>query len=443
MNGINVNGIKMIRQFGFGIILCFLLFTFVGAKRTQSRKPRLLPLTSVHIVDRNGFTETISNKERLNQFQCANFLNQQPYQKVLRIYARDSRGNIRSVVNTYHENGNPKHFLEILNARANGNYCEWHENGNMSVMARVIGGAADVTSAAEKTWLFDGMSYAWDEEEHQIGEINYSQGSLEGMTTYFHSNGQIWKRLPYLKNQLEGIVEIYRNNGELLQQMAYCNGQKNGSSIRYWHCQQLASNEDYCRGKLENGQYYDAEGTMVSEVKNGTGSRAIFGKDHILELQQFVDGSIEGEVKVFNQEGRLKRIYHVKNDIKHGEEVEYYDRFFTSSAPLQSKLSFCWYEGKIQGMVKTWYPNGLLESQKEMSNSSKSGVSTAWYRDGSLMMFEEYDNDKLVRGDYFRKEERIPVSQIVNGKGTVSIFDADGHFVQKITYNNGKPELAS
>jgi antitoxin component YwqK of YwqJK toxin-antitoxin module len=315
---------KVFKQVGLGIVLCMLLIAFTGAKRSQNRKPRLLPLSSVHIIDRNGFSETISNKERLNQFQNVNFLSSQPYQKVLRIYARDSKGNIRSVVNTYHENGNPKQFLEILNARANGNYCEWHENGNMSIIAKVIGGAADVTSIAEKTWLFDGPSYAWDEEEHQIAEINYSQGSLEGISTYFHPNGQIWKQIPYTKNQLEGTAEIFRSNGELLQQITYSQGQRHGPSVRYWEGLRLASHEDYCRGKLENGQYFDKQGNLIAEVKHGTGYRAIFSKENIQELQEFIDGSLEGEVKVFNQEGRLKRIYHVKNGIKHGEEVEYY-----------------------------------------------------------------------------------------------------------------------
>jgi len=436
----SMKGSRRLRQIGFCILLCFLLTTLISGKRSQGRKPRLLPLSSVHIVDRNGFSETISNKERLNQFQNVNFLISQPYQKVLRIYARDSKGNIHSIVTTYHENGNPKQFLEILNARAHGSYCEWHENGTMRVMAHVIGGAADVTSTAEKTWLFDGPSYAWDEDKHQIAEINYSQGFLEGITTYFHPNGEVWKRIPYVKNQMEGIVEVHRANGELLQQLTYCQGQRDGPSIRYWEAQQLASQEEYCRGKLESGQYFDKQGVMIAEVKNGTGYRVIFGKENLQEKQEFADGELEGEVEVFNQEGRCKRIYHVKHGIKHGEEMEYYDRFFSSSAPLQPKLSFCWYEGKIQGVVKTWYPNGVLESQKEMAHNKKNGVLTAWYRDGSLMMMEEYDHDKLIRGEYFKKEEKIPVSQVMNGKGMVTLFDADGHFIQKISYIYGKPE---
>ena len=371
-----------------------------------------------------------------------NFLTPQPYQKVLRIYARDSGGNIRSIVTTYHENGNPKQFLEIINARAYGNYYEWHENGKMSVAAHVVGGAADVTPLAERTWLFDGSSCAWDEQEKAIAEVQYSQGSLEGVTTYFHSNGQVWKRLPYIKNQLEGTVEVYLCNGDLLQQTSYSQGQINGLSKRFWNLEQVASEEEYCRGRLENGLYFDIEGNMIAEVKQGSGFRAIFGKKGVQELQEFRDGSLDGEVKVFNQEGCLKRIYHVKNGIKHGEEIEYYNRFFNSSAQHQQpKLSFFCYEGKVQGMFKTWYSSGVLESQKEMANNAKNGVLTAWYSDGSLMLIEEYEHDQLMRGDYFKRGERTPLSQVTEGKGIATIFNPEGHFVQKINYINGRPEL--
>lgn len=427
---------KLAKHLSFGILLCLLLFTFTGAKR-KACKPRLLSLTSIHIIDRNGFTETISNKERLNQFQLIDFLKSQPYQKVLRIYERDSRGQVRSVVNTYHENGNPKQFLEIVNARAQGTYCEWHENGSRALSTKVIGGTPDVTEAAEKTWLFDGISCAWNEEGQLVAEISYNQGSLEGPSLYYHANGQLWKRIPYIKNQVEGMMEIYTKDGELLSQASYSQGIRHGCSYRYWDSTQLASQEEFHRGKLSNAQYYDQQGVLLSEVKEGTGYRIIFSKDSILEIQEYSEGVLEGEVKVFNKDGRLKRLYHIKNGIKHGEEVEYYDRPFNSTT--QPRLSFHWYDGKIQGIVKSWYPDGIIESQRDMSNNKKNGLLTAWYRDGNLMMIEEYENGKLIRGDYFKKGDKLAVTQVNQGKGTATIYDAEGHFVQKITYNNGKP----
>lgn len=420
-------------------ILIALLMTFTSARQANvKRKP--IPLTSVHIVDRNGFAETIGGKDRLEQFQKINFLEPQPYQKVLRIYARDSQGNVRSIVTSYYPNGNAKQFLEIVNGRAFGMYREWHENGNPSLMAKVIGGTADITMAAENTWLFDGVSQVWDENNHLTAEIPYSQGVLEGSAVYYHPNGQVWKRFAYKKGQVDGTMEVYRETGELLQQINFVQGQRCGSSTRFWSANQLASQEEYSQGKLEVGQYFDIKGTLISEVKGGTGFRAVFGKDFVSELQEYQFGHLEGEVKVFNSNGTLKRIYHVKNDIKHGEEIEYYPSLATSECDPQPKLSFYWYEGIVQGHVKTWYPNGHVESQKEMASNKKNGVSTIWYRDGNLMMIEEYEQDKLLRGDYFKKGEKIPTSQIIQGKGIATIFDANGHFVQKINYANGKPD---
>ena len=98
-----------------------------------------------------------------------------------------------------------------------------------------------------------------------------------------------------------------------------------------------------------------------------------------------------------------------------------------------------WVEGRIQGLVKTWYPNGTSESQREMSRNAKNGLLTAWYFDGSVMMIEQYDRDKLLKGEYFERGEKIPVSQVMNGKGIATIHDSKGTFLRRITYNNGKP----
>ncbi|MBA3721484.1 MAG: toxin-antitoxin system YwqK family antitoxin [Parachlamydiaceae bacterium] len=423
------------------LILFLLLFALTGAKRSPKQYPKPIPLASIHIVDRNGFSETISNKDRLNQYQLVDFQKPQPYQKVLRVYARDSKGNVRSIVSSYHSNGNPKQFLEIVNGRALGSYREWHENGNMGVSAKVIGGMADITQVAEHSWLFDGISTAWDEDGHIIAEIPYSQGVLEGVAVYYHSNGNVWKRIPYIKGDVEGNTEIFKETGELLQQITYEHNSKHGPSLRFWEPNLVSSQEEFIEGKLDNAQYFDRKGVLLSEVKNGTGFRTTFGKESLYELQEYKYGIMEGVVKVYTPQGRLKRLYHVQNNQKHGEEFEYYDLLTDcSSSTPQSKISFAWYEGKIHGPMKTWYPNGNVECQREMSNNRKNGIATIWYRDGNLMMIEEYEQDKLVRGDYFRKGEKIPASQIVQGKGTVTTFDPEGRFVQKIPYVNGKPD---
>lgn len=422
------------------LMMSFLFFGLTSAKRTsrsqQQQVYRVPQMTSIHLVDRNGFTETISSKERLKQFQQTDFLKSQPYQKVLRIYNRGPSGNACSIITSYHPNGNIKQYLDVMNARAHGTYGEWHENGLPSILTTVIGGMADITGEAEKSWIFDGVSYVWNDKGDLIAEIQYCQGALEGMSSYYHPSGRVWKLVPFKEGKNHGEERIYLDSGDIFQQTNYVQGLKHGSAVKYWSNRQIASQEEYRQGRLECGQYYNSCGDLIAEVSNGYGYRATFGKDSISEIQEYKRGVLEGEVKVFNKDKRLVRTYHSKNDLNHGEEIDYYDT--PSQQPLP-RLSVQWYQGKVQGTMKSWYSDGTLESQREMTNNAKNGVLTTWYQDGSLMIIEEYDQDKLIRGDYFRKGERSPISQVQEGKGIAMIYDGAGVFVQKIVYDRGKP----
>ena len=181
---------------------------------------------------------------------------------------------------------------------------------------------------------------------------------------------------------------------------------------------------------------YDATEQLISEVADGNGRKAIFSKTDISELHEYRHGIPEGEIVVFGCDHKPLRKYQIKNYQKHGEEIEFYEMPHIRHLP---KLSISWYEGKVQGIAKTWYDNGVQESKREMSNNTKNGILTAWYRDGQLMLIEEYDHNKLVKGEYYRKGDRNPISMVNEGKGIVTMFDQEGNFVKKITYEQGIP----
>lgn len=424
--------------------IAFLLFICSGCSQhhyyQQKIKDNSDILTSINIVTHDGMSETFTNKDRLQQFESVDFLKNQPYQKVMRVYGRDCQGNTTAYITSYHPNGQPKQYLEVVNNRAFGTYKEWFENGVLKLETQIINGTADLTTADEKTWLFEGCSKVWNEEGNLIAEIPYVKGSLEGVSIYYHNNGNVWKRTPFSKGKVEGVYEIYLENNELLQTVEYVNGIKNGASYRYWSCDKIASKETYCNGRLESGVYYDVNGTVVSKIENGDGYRAIFGRNTISELHEYHNGALDGEAKVFDKDGRITRLYHVKNGDYHGEDIHYYDKI-SKDNQLLPKLSINWYQGKIQGPVKTWYGNGILESQREMGNNKKHGLATAWYRDGSIMLIEEYDHDKLVKGEYYKKEQKHPISQVHLGKGVATIYDDEGNFLRRLTYSNGKPSV--
>lgn len=417
-----------------------LLFLLTACSKRQDSCEMAPPpppkLLSINLTDVNGMSETISHPERIKQYEEVDFLKCQNYKKVMRIYARDQSGCMSAKVTTYHPNGQPKQYLEVVNGRAYGQFKEWFDNGQLKVEATVISGEPDVTESAEKTWLFTGISLAYNNCGQKIAEISYSNGVLNGVSTYYHPSGNVWKIIPYSQGMMEGTAQIFRDNGELLQSTEYVQGEPNGLAIRYWTCSQIASEECFNCGKLLSGKYYDTDGTLITEVQNGNGKRTLFGKNTVAEIIEIKNGVPEGRVEMYNQKGECVSTHMVKNALKHGEEQIYYP-----GTPLKIKLSVNWYEGKIRGLVKTWYPNGQIESQKEMSDNQRNGLLTSWYLDGSLMLMEEYEKDRLVKGEYFRKGDKTPISEVSQGEGTASLFDPEGHFIRKVPYHLGKPSF--
>lgn len=416
--------------FVFSLIPLSLLFNGCAYSPDQIDSSKI---TSINIIDRNGLSETISSKERLNAFENTNFLSPQPYQKVLRVYGREKNGDIRSCITSYHQNGQPKQYLEAVNNRAFGIYREWHPNGQLKIHAKVIGGCADLNTSAEQSWIFDGLNRAWNEDGMLIAEIPYSKGELQGEALYYHNNGKLWKTVPFEKGLQNGTQKIFLENGLLFQTTEYREGSKEGLSIRYWDKSQLAYQEKYEQGLLSQATYFDPNGNRVAEISQGKGNRAIFGKKELQELQEFKNGVQDGEVRVFDETERLIRVYHVKNGLKHGDEIDYFPN------TTQPKLLLSWNHGVLQGCIKTWYENGSLESQREMSENKKNGLLTAWYRNGALMLAEEYENDQIQKGEYYRLGEKVPASKIEKGKGVATLFSPEGNFSRKVYYQEGKP----
>ena len=54
------------------------------------------------------------------------------------------------------------------------------------------------------------------------------------------------------------------------------------------------------------------------------------------------------------------------------------------------------------------------------------------------MLTEEYENDELVRGQYYRKNQLEPVSINHKRQRYATIYDEDGVFLRKVTYMNRK-----
>lgn len=396
-------------------------------------------VTSMQIIDRNGFAETISNKDRIATFKNVDFLRSQPYQKVLRVYGRDKKGKSTAKVTSYHDNGQLWQYLEVVDGRAHGFYREYYPNGQLKVESNVIEGLADIHDTAKASFVFDKESRVFNDHGQLIAQIQYDKGELSAPSLYYHDNGALQKVIPYHEGAIEGEVCLYDEQGLLLEKIPYVAGVKQGLARRFWDAATLQYEELYDKGKLQEASYYDPSHTLIAQIKEGHGKQALF-KDKIVEgFVEYANGIPEGEVLFFYPDGSLHLTFYIKDGMKNGPEYEYYP-----SKPQEKpkpKLFVHWHNDILQGVVKTWYPNGEMESQREIISGKKQGLCFAWYKNGDLMLMEEYENDLIVKASYFKKGDKNPVSKIDAGKGTATLYTSEGIFIKKIAYEKGKPKL--
>lgn len=411
------------------IFLCLFILS-ACSQRVAQNSPDLV---SIQLLDRNGFSETISAHDRLTPYEHMNFLAPQPYQKVVRIYGKASQGKTASKISTYHSNGQPWQYLEIENGRAHGKFFEWHPNGQLKVEACVIEGTPDISEMAQLTWFFDGMNFVYDDKGHLVAKIIYEKGLLEGVSSYYHPNGTLSRLVPYLKDRIQGLVQIFDEAGNCREKVPYHQGDKEGVALAHWTPSQVKYNETYESGKLLSASYFSPDGSLVASIEKGNGEQALFKDQYLETLIEYRQGIMEGVIKNFTPQGDLFSSYLIKDGVKQGEEWQYYP----SSKP---KLCLNWDHDVIQGTCKTWYENGILESQREMHGNKKHGLFFAWFAEGDLMLMEEYEDDLLVKGSYYKKHENKPISKIGNGSGVATLFDKEGKILKKIIYEKGIPK---
>jgi antitoxin component YwqK of YwqJK toxin-antitoxin module len=421
-------------------------------------------LATVHIIDTNGFSQTISTPVRLQQFERTDFLSQQPYKKVFRTWKEKPPESNKSILTSYHPSGQIMQYLEGKGSKAWGSYKEWYENGHLKVQVQVVGGRMDFGEVAENSWIFDGLSEAYDENGVLQAQIPYCKGSKEGLAKLFHVSGKLWQQMSYHHDQLQGPYLCWYEEGHILFKQNYHEGLLEGRAERYWPNHSLAADELYKKGFLQEALYFDPKQNELAHVKAGSGKRVVFGKNGIAEIQTIQKGVIEGKVSFYDHEGFLEHEVHISNGLKNGQEIFYYppssqaksqdeslsggdeqsltsgpSEDFFAGDPSLARLSLQWRDGFLQGTVRSWFKNGQIESEKLMLNEKLHGHCAAYYPQGEARLIEQYEHGKLVNGDYFSPGSIDPVCCVKEGNGHAIIYNIYGEVQREIIYRDGLP----
>lgn len=392
-------------------------------------------LTHVQLIDRQGLKETLSAKERLDLIRKIDFNQPQPYKKVVRTFKRQHR--VISVITQYHSNGQLAKYIETEGGRAKGKYLERYSNGHKKVEGMLIEGRGDISSSAQETYVFQGEATAYDEQERVQARFFYDKGLLEGDAKYYYSCGALKKTIPYSKDKPHGVMRTFLSDGETKASWPLNRGVLHGKAFGILDPDHPKFEEVYENGLLMDASYHDKNNKLIFAVQQGKGTKPFFECGTLKRTVSFNKGKIEGEIKEYSEKGHLVVKHFVKNQKKEGETRYYYPPDTNNhSVP---KLIIPYKEDNIHGVVKSYYPSGKVESEKEFSENKKQGLYCAWYEDGSLMIVEEYNKDELVEGKYMRKGDPFPLSKVKGGKGIATFFDLDGRITKKVEYAKGQP----
>jgi antitoxin component YwqK of YwqJK toxin-antitoxin module len=132
-------------------------------------------------------------------------------------------------------------------------------------------------------------------------------------------------------------------------------------------------NNDWGKDAVEYSQEY------VNGLRHG--SEKAFYKTGVLKSEgNFNQGTIEGVVSLYFEDGSLMGRVDMANNIKEGRGVRYY-------ANGVKQLERFFVKNKLQGTARAWYDTGSLMITEEYKDGTLHGYSKTYYEAGGV--FEE------------------------------------------------------
>jgi uncharacterized protein len=227
-----------------------------------------------------------------------------------------------------------------------------------------------------------------------------------------HGNWQVWtkdKQLiineNYFNDKLHGPRLTYYENGAQASEEFYVYGKKHGTLKKWYQSGQLASEVDYV-DDTQHGNYfnYDSNGVLLVKGKFFAGT-----PDGYWEWRDLDGYSIK--TSTFSNGTGILYEYTKAAHKKSKTEAEY-------KISLKREIPFNNY--KIEGIQKTYYPTGQLETEISFKKGQKNGPFTEWYLNGAIKSQGEFYNNLPIKTVYtFHPQndenikEKPPVSKVV------------------------------
>lgn len=261
----------------------------------------------------------------------------------------------------------------------------------------------------------------------KVAEVNFERGKLNGPAAIYKfedgsSNSYKYFELEFENDQPVGMFKRFYPNGQVKEEIEQKGTKPEGTHRIYYIGGELETEKHVREGKF-HGDYitYYRNGQVRSEshFEDGVHTKA--------EKWYFPDGSLWREI---TYQGRYRSIVSKKEMYSDGS-VKYDNT--GGGQPI---------EGKPNGLLKEWYPDGSIESEKSYTDGVQDGPYKIYYKT-SGQLWEEGKYKNGVLDGRFRKwwkngEDAYDYSY-VDGKmhGSYSAWYDNREDWEEATYENG------
>ena len=348
----------------------------------------------------------------------------------------------------FHKNGKVRLELYFKSGVSTGMFKEFWENGQLKIKGEKVAGRLHklITYQAKNGFPLGHDNYAFGLREG-TSQRNYDNGKLKWKKLYHY--GKVVDHIQYNINgeKFEGKYKEYSSNGGLILDGHFSKGKRNGAF-----------------------KYFSKDGKISKLVtfRNGQlhGKVIIYDEDgNQLQMKKFVSGKAQGESVLYYPNGLEKGRILYKNDepyksfnfiSKSGESLNGEVKTFYKDDKVKTSIEFK--DGAYHGIKIRYNRDGNVVETQKWENGTRDGLSVVHLHDGKKMhkvfrkgIFSEFfivkDNGENYSGalvSSYKDGQKRSIASYVNGRlnGTKKEYYYNGKVFSEQGFSGGKPEGA-
>jgi antitoxin component YwqK of YwqJK toxin-antitoxin module len=274
----------------------------------------------------------------------------------------------------------------------------------------------------------------WDKTFHPSGKLaTYSRTLKPG---YAHlrvgEDGKIYTLdcSPQLRDDVvmkklcgfSGAVttSIYDGTGKVNRVVTFKDGvlQKEGAgNSDYAHGSQVAYKNGKKHGEervLDSGGKLTATVQWADGVKDGKEQHFAEDGKRVIEESLWKKGELAQRTEIFlNGNPRLREIYESPTKMR---STAYWDTGKVEAEGVlvsitQEDYGYRWTDWCRDGIHKSYYENGTLESEESYDKGKRQGTSKSWWPNGKAASVEEYVDDRITKAKYWDKNGKLTIDE--------------------------------